>query len=414
MGFSLKIAGGARRILAIAIASSLALAYLPGDTSSVVAAESNIDLSPPVEKVNYAKKADQKYLVIESFADAGQALLGADTRIKDAFHLSGKGDLHQSVCFVKTRAPGLRWRAIIRADKFSDIGLDGARFLGQLGFKVFALDIRAGIVKCDRGLVVDPAAAVGTYPAIKTASHQQKSGAYGVVKRGKKSPEKSSAPSLPNGVLGAPVYFDPMDGKGELSKGKSAAGSGGQLVGVVAAEAFVSEALAVSGRGASAVHPAPRSRADLGAGGAVSSGAPVGVDDRRNAKNTGGTDARLVMDVGLPVRPTSLRFEEPLPSGGDARPGVVLWHESEARKDDGFRPARWQLSDSQSAFTAGEHPSAFAASGESESGGICRQIVSVPSERLVPTYSADYLYMTPDGTQCALMYVVNLNEGSSL
>jgi len=44
MGISLKMAGGARRILAMVVASSLALAYLHGDGSSVVAAESNNDI----------------------------------------------------------------------------------------------------------------------------------------------------------------------------------------------------------------------------------------------------------------------------------------------------------------------------------------------------------------------------------
>ena len=414
MGISLKMAGGARRILAMVVASSLALAYLHGDGSSVVAAESNNDILAPVENADYAKNADQKYLVIASFPDAGQALLSVDTKINDALHLSGRVDLHQSVCFVKTRAPGLRWRVIIPADKFLEVGLDGVRFLGQLGFKVFALDIRAGIVKCDRGRVVDPAPKAGKHPTIKAAQYQQKAGTYGAVKHNKRLLQKSATSGLPGDVWGAPVSFKRTGDKGETSNGKLRTTREAKPDGIVAAGMLVSDALAVSDEGVSGDPLTPRKQPDLGAGDAVGLGVLDGGNDRRDVKYPGDTDVHLTMDVALSRHSTSLTFDEPLPSAVDASLGVALGRESEVRKDDGFRPSRWRLSDSQSAFTAGDHPLAFVVGGESESGGICRQIVSVPSERLVPTYSADYLYMTPDGTQCALMYVVNLNKGSSL
>lgn len=304
----------------------------------------------PVPESSHSNKDNlnrqkQNYLVIKSFASSKLAKSFVDGEFSEALSAIGRPAASGDVCFVRTRATGLRWHAVVASNFFDNLGVAPRKIQQKIGIRPWSIEIDNSAVRCDRKLVVD---------------------VYRVAKHGVAS--KYAESSKP--VFKAPII---RVGHEQSHDDPTIAASDDMGSGIVP---MVSDAV---------------------------SDAPI-----QASVETGRTSSSIRFEQ-IEYEP-SIEQEDSFYTPSSFRNHGVL---DTGNADMPDRPVRWDYGQSGSAFTAGLPPSDFIVDDTKDS-GVCRQMIQIPSEKFAPTRVIDYVYRTPDGTLCDLMYVVNTQQGDYL
>lgn len=427
MAFSDKQVRFTRRIAVLAAAMMVGFASY-GYKDPVVAAQvPAIAVSKTMVVESFAKKDDHKQVVIGSFPDAVSAFRFVDETVTPSLTIAGVPELVKFVCFAKTHAKGLRWHVIMPSNKFIGSDVSGFRFMRKLGFGSWKLDIRPGLVRCNREHVVD---GPGVAPVTLAAASSGDSGAQATIGDVETSEGFAAAgpseaglpgpgklvfrPSLDGARLGidpaAPRELDAAAAhalKFEDGEGATEPLAAGPII--EEGECRASDATSFAGvRRGSKPLPAPSVRPVDEA---------IGFDSLVTDHLVRNRESQVVevsaIPVGAALPPVSqksfIKFESVTPGGeGGGMSGSIR---IEAQY---FKPIKWVYDRSRFAFTAGLPPAKFILKRDVGSGERCRQAVFVDEIKYVPTAPDDYLFQTPDGKTCDLMYVVDIDEGSSL